>query len=53
MSDRIMIMTQRPGRIDRTISVDLDRPRDRSSQEFLKLRSDILKHLHFAGSLKT
>ena len=52
MSDRIMMMTQRPGRIERIISVDLVRPRDRSSREFLQLRSDILEHLHFAGSLK-
>ena len=50
MSDRIMMMTQRPGRIDRTIEVDLDRPRDRSSSNFLRLRSDILEQLHFAGS---
>jgi ABC-type nitrate/sulfonate/bicarbonate transport system ATPase subunit len=49
MSDRILIMTPRPGRIERTISVDLDRPRQRSSQEFLRLRSDILEYLHFAG----
>ena len=53
MSDRIMMMTQRPGRIERIISIDLDRPRDRSSPDFLKLRSDILEHLHFAGSVKT
>ena len=52
MSDRIMIMTQRPGRIDQVIDVKLDRPRDRSAQEFLKLRSDILEHLHFAGAAK-
>jgi sulfonate transport system ATP-binding protein len=52
MSDRILIMTQRPGRIERTISVQLDRPRDRSSGQFLELRSDILQHLHFAGSLQ-
>ncbi|MFL6516374.1 MAG: ABC transporter ATP-binding protein [Chthoniobacterales bacterium] len=49
MSDRILIMTPRPGRIERTISVDLDRPRQRSSGEFLRLRSDILEYLHFAG----
>jgi len=50
MSDRILIMTPRPGRIERTISVDLDRPRQRSSEDFLRLRSDILEFLHFAGS---
>ena len=49
MSDRIMIMTPRPGRIERTIPVELARPRQRDSQDFLRLRSDILNFLHFAG----
>jgi ABC-type nitrate/sulfonate/bicarbonate transport system ATPase subunit len=49
MSDRIMIMTQRPGRIDRDITNALARPRDRSSSEFLRLRAEILELLHFAG----
>jgi ABC-type nitrate/sulfonate/bicarbonate transport system ATPase subunit len=49
MSDRIVIMTQRPGRIERIISVNLQRPRDRSSAEFLQLRGEILELLHFAG----
>jgi ABC-type nitrate/sulfonate/bicarbonate transport system ATPase subunit len=49
MSDRIMIMTQRPGRIDREIDITLVRPRDRTSESFLRLRSEILEHLHLAG----
>src|SRR4051812_4389871 len=49
MSDRIVIMTQRPGRIERTIPVGLARPRDRSSADFLQLRGEILELLHFAG----
>ena len=49
MSDRILIMTQRPGRIEQTIPIALTRPRDRSSGEFLRLRGDILELLHFAG----
>jgi ABC-type nitrate/sulfonate/bicarbonate transport system ATPase subunit len=50
MSDRIVIMTQRPGRIERTIPVVLQRPRDRSSAAFLQLRGEILELLHFAGN---
>ncbi|MGI9115807.1 MAG: ABC transporter ATP-binding protein [Chthoniobacterales bacterium] len=50
MSDRIVIMTPRPGRIDQTIPVALARPRDRSSSEFLQLRAEILELLHFAGN---
>ena len=50
MSDRIVIMTPSPGRIERTISVAQDRPRQRSSPEFLRLRGEILELLHFAGN---
>jgi ABC-type nitrate/sulfonate/bicarbonate transport system ATPase subunit len=50
MSDRILVMTPRPGKIERTISIPLDRPRDRSSSDFLRLRADILELLHFAGN---
>jgi ABC-type nitrate/sulfonate/bicarbonate transport system ATPase subunit len=50
MSDRIIIMTPRPGRIEQIIPVNIDRPRDRSSAEFLKLRGEILELLHFAGA---
>jgi len=49
MSDRIVIMSPRPGRIERNIDIALARPRQRNSPEFLRLRSDILEHLHFAG----
>ncbi|MDB6146388.1 MAG: ssuB [Spartobacteria bacterium] len=52
MSDRILIMSPRPGTIDKTISVTLARPRDRSSPEFLQLRGNILDLLHFAGQAK-
>jgi ABC-type nitrate/sulfonate/bicarbonate transport system ATPase subunit len=49
MSNRILIMTPRPGRVERTILVEIDRPRDRSRPEFLQLRSEILQLLHLAG----
>jgi ABC-type nitrate/sulfonate/bicarbonate transport system ATPase subunit len=49
MSDRILIMTSAPGRIDREIEIELARPRDRTSDSFLRFRSEILEHLHFAG----
>ncbi|PYK60448.1 MAG: ABC transporter ATP-binding protein [Verrucomicrobia bacterium] len=50
MSDRIIILTQRPGTIEQIIPIALDRPRDRSSSDFLLLRSEILELLHFAGN---
>ena len=50
MSDRIVIMTPSPGQIERTIVVSLDRPRQRNSPEFFRLRGEILELLHFAGN---
>lgn len=50
MSDRIVIMTPRPGRIDRIIPVTLTRPRQRNSPQFLALRGEILEILHLSGS---
>jgi ABC-type nitrate/sulfonate/bicarbonate transport system ATPase subunit len=50
MSDRIVIMTSRPARIERVIDVPLDRPRRRNSPEFLDLRGQILGLLHFASN---
>ena len=49
MSDRIVIMTPRPGRVERTIEVGLARPRHRNSAEFLAMRGRILELLHFEG----
>ena len=49
MSDRIVIMTPRPGRIERIIDVPLERPRDRSSAGFCGCAGEILELLHFAG----
>jgi NitT/TauT family transport system ATP-binding protein/sulfonate transport system ATP-binding protein len=49
MSDRIVIMTPRPGRVERIIDVELPRPRERNDPAFLRLRARILELLHFAG----
>jgi ABC-type nitrate/sulfonate/bicarbonate transport system ATPase subunit len=48
MSDRIIIMTPRPARIERMIEVKLDRPRKRNDPDFLAIRKQILELLHFA-----
>jgi ABC-type nitrate/sulfonate/bicarbonate transport system ATPase subunit len=52
MSDRIVIMSPRPGRIERIIDVPLERPRERNDPAFLRLRAEILEMLHFAGAGK-
>jgi ABC-type nitrate/sulfonate/bicarbonate transport system ATPase subunit len=48
MSDRILIMAAAPGRVDREIDIDLARPRDPTSDSFLRF-GETLEHLHFAG----
>jgi ABC-type nitrate/sulfonate/bicarbonate transport system ATPase subunit len=52
MSDRIAIMTPRPGRLERVLEVRLPRPRQRNSAPFMELRAQILEMLHFAGNGK-
>jgi ABC-type nitrate/sulfonate/bicarbonate transport system ATPase subunit len=51
MSDRIVIMSPRPGRIERIIPVNLPRPRQRNEDDFLHLRGEILELLHFGGEV--
>ncbi len=50
LSDRIVIMTPRPGKIESVIEVKLKRPRARNSDEFIALRSEILERLHLVSS---
>jgi NitT/TauT family transport system ATP-binding protein len=45
LSDRIVVLGSHPGRIREIFRVDLDRPRDRSAPEFLKLKETILNLL--------
>ncbi len=43
LSDRIIIMSERPGTVQEIINVENARPRDRGSVEFLEIRKHILK----------
>ena len=45
LSDRIVVLSSRPGRVMDIIDVDLPRPRERSSDDFLKIRGTIFKYL--------
>lgn len=51
LSDRIVIMTPRPGKISRIIDVDLPRPRQRGSGDFLSLRREILEFFELAQAI--
>ncbi len=50
LSDRIVIMTPRPGKISDILDVQLPRPRQRGDADFLGLRKIILEKLHFTSA---
>jgi sulfonate transport system ATP-binding protein len=49
LGDRVVIMSPRPGRIQRVVPVDLARPRDRTSAAFARLRKTIFDELFGAA----
>ena len=50
LSDRIVIMTPRPGQISEILDVTLPHPRHRGGAEFLAIRRDILEKLQMANA---
>ncbi len=50
LSDRIVIMTPRPGKISEILTIKMTQPRDRGGAEFLALRGEILEKLHLASA---
>jgi len=50
LSDRIVVMTPRPGKISEIMKVNLPHPRHRGGTEFLAIRRDILEKLHLASA---
>ena len=52
LSDRVYVMTPRPGRIQAIHDVGLDRPRDLGieiTDEFLRVERTLKAELHFGG----
>lgn len=47
LSDRIVVMRPRPGQIEAVKTVDLKRPRGRESDEFLRLKLEVLAILNY------
>ena len=52
LSDKVAVMSQRPGTIKKIIPVELPRPRDRGSADFAKIKEQILEEFHL-GAPKT
>ncbi|MBQ7264563.1 MAG: ABC transporter ATP-binding protein [Firmicutes bacterium] len=52
LSDRVVIMTPRPAKVEEVIDIQLSRPRARGSQDFIQYRTKILKILNYAGENK-
>ena len=46
LSDRIVVLTRRPGRVKANIAVDLPRPRDEEDPRFIALRRQIRELIH-------
>jgi len=52
LSDRIIVLTPRPGRICRIFEVQLPRPRDRTSVEFAQVRREVLDLINLNCSIQ-
>lgn len=50
LSDRIVIMTPRPGKISEIMEINLSHPRHRGGTEFLAIRRNILEKFHLASA---
>jgi sulfonate transport system ATP-binding protein len=51
LSDRVLVMSDRPGEIKRVIKVDHTRPRDRSNVRFMEIRREIYTHFFEDSSM--
>ncbi len=52
LSQRIVVMSPRPGRISQTLDVSMSYPRNRASGDFTELRTRILKLMDFAKDVQ-
>ena len=49
LSDTVVVMTARPGKVVKILPIELSRPRQRSSEDFFRYTSEVLNLLHYGG----
>ncbi|MDR1363835.1 MAG: ABC transporter ATP-binding protein [Spirochaetaceae bacterium] len=49
MANRIVVMSARPAKIEKIFRVEKEHPRRRDDRDFMELRAEILRILHFTG----
>ncbi|MDR1379033.1 MAG: ABC transporter ATP-binding protein [Synergistaceae bacterium] len=52
LSQRVILMSPRPGRVKNILDIPMNYPRDRASGDFMGLRVHILKQLEFAKTIQ-
>lgn len=52
LSDKVVVMSPRPAKIEQVIDIEMSRPRARSNPDFLQYRSKILKILNYGGKVE-
>jgi ABC-type nitrate/sulfonate/bicarbonate transport system ATPase subunit len=52
LSQRVILMSPRPGRVKNILDIPMSYPRDRASSDFMGLRVNILKQLEFAKTIQ-
>jgi NitT/TauT family transport system ATP-binding protein/sulfonate transport system ATP-binding protein len=50
LSDRVVIMTPRPGKIREILEIDMKHPRDRGEVKFTEIRLNIMEKFHLAST---
>jgi len=51
LADRVFVMSARPATIKATVTVDLPRPRDTGTPEYLALRDLVMSNIEFSGTV--
>ena len=52
LSDYVVVMSPRPAKVEKIISIDLNHPRARGQDVFLNYRTKILEILDYAGKVQ-